>query len=232
MSRKPEAGQEPAGRRPTLVGSPAELNRRVDLALMCPIMNKEKGHPFEVALPDNLKTSGVVLSDQVKSLDWRARVAKIADVAPETTTTEVLGKSNAPLSCFRTRSMPDTSEATVVERALQLGSSIDESRTDVSRDTSATVPLDLLLVPIGISFAGYLLWLRSKGEMVVGRRRLCVINVLALLMAVSCGTVVLESAIAAFVSDGKRLVVITSGTVGLGSPEQAGALKASNPPCK
>jgi mRNA interferase MazF len=65
---------------------------------MCPITNKAKGYPFEVSLPGNVKISGVVLSDQVKSLDWRAREAQIADVAPETTTAEVLGKLNALLS--------------------------------------------------------------------------------------------------------------------------------------
>lgn len=65
---------------------------------MCPITSKEKGYPFEVPLPDNLKISGVVLSDQVKSLDWRARETQIADVAPEATTAEVLGKLNALLS--------------------------------------------------------------------------------------------------------------------------------------
>ena len=98
VSLNPQAGHEQAGRRPALVVSPAEYNRRVGLALMCPITSKAKGYPFEVSLPSNLKISGVVLSDQVKSLDWRAREAQIADVAPETTTTEVLGKLNVLLS--------------------------------------------------------------------------------------------------------------------------------------
>lgn len=98
MSLNPQAGHEQAGRRPALVVSPAEYNRRVGLALMCPITGKAKGYPFEVSLPDNLKISGVVLSDQVKSLDWRAREAQIADVAPKSTTAEVMGKLNALLS--------------------------------------------------------------------------------------------------------------------------------------
>jgi len=98
VSLNPQAGHEQAGRRPALVVSPAEYNRRVGLALMCPITNKQRGYPFEVSLPDDLEISGVVLSDQVKSLDWRAREAQIADVAPETTTAEVLGKLNALLS--------------------------------------------------------------------------------------------------------------------------------------
>ena len=98
VSLNPQSGHEQAGRRPALVVSPADYNRRVGLALMCPITSKAKGYPFEVSLPDNLKISGVVLSDQVKSLDWRAREAQIADVAPESTTAEVMGKLSALLS--------------------------------------------------------------------------------------------------------------------------------------
>ncbi len=98
VSLNPQAGHEQAGRRPALVVSPAEYNKKVGLALMCPITSKSKGYPFEVSLPDNLKISGVVLSDQVKSLDWRAREAQVADVAPESTTAEVMGKLNALLS--------------------------------------------------------------------------------------------------------------------------------------
>lgn len=98
VSLNPQAGHEQAGRRPALVVSPAEYNRRVGLALMCPITSKSKGYPFEVSLPENLKISGVVLSDQVKSLDWRAREAQIAGVAPESITAEVMGKLNALLS--------------------------------------------------------------------------------------------------------------------------------------
>lgn len=98
ISLNPQAGHEEAGRRPALVISPAEYNRRVGLALMCSITSKAKGYPFEVALPSNLKISGVVLADQVKSLDWRAREAQVADVAPEATIAEVLGKLDALLS--------------------------------------------------------------------------------------------------------------------------------------
>ena len=71
----PQAGHEPAGRRPALVLSPAAYNGRVGLALLCPITNQMKGYPFEVALPNGLAVSGVVLADEVKSLDWRARKA-------------------------------------------------------------------------------------------------------------------------------------------------------------
>ncbi len=98
ISLTPQAGHEQAGRRPALVVSPLEYNTRVGLALMCPITSRVKGYPFEVALPDDLAISGVVLADQVKSLDWRAREAQVATTAPEELTAEVLAKLSALLS--------------------------------------------------------------------------------------------------------------------------------------
>ena len=98
ISLNPQAGHEQAGRRPALVVSPLEYNKRVGLALMCPVTNRAKGYPFEVTLPDNIEISGVVLADQIKSLDWRVREAQIACTAPELITAEVLGKLNTLLS--------------------------------------------------------------------------------------------------------------------------------------
>lgn len=81
----PQAGHEQAGRRPALVLSPSAYNGRVGLALLCPITNQAKGYPFEVPLPEGSPVTGVVGSDQVKCLDWRARKAsRIAAVPPET----------------------------------------------------------------------------------------------------------------------------------------------------
>ena len=62
-------------RRPAVVVSPAAYNRKVGLALFCPVTGQEKGYPFEVRLPSGLSVGGVVLSDHVKNLDWRARPA-------------------------------------------------------------------------------------------------------------------------------------------------------------
>jgi mRNA interferase MazF len=65
--------------------SPAAYNDRVGLGLFCPITSKVKGYPFEVALPPGLAVSGVILVDQVKSIDWRARRADFScSVPPET----------------------------------------------------------------------------------------------------------------------------------------------------
>lgn len=86
-------GHEQAGRRPALVVSPHRYNARVGLAIFCPITRQAKGYPFEVALPDDVDVDGVVLADQVKSLDWRARNAEFHCEVP----TDVLGEVVAKL---------------------------------------------------------------------------------------------------------------------------------------
>ena len=71
----PQAGHEQAGHRPALVISPANYNSKTGLMVCCPISTKVKGHPFEVVTEiDGLACA--VLSDQVKSLDWKIRRAK------------------------------------------------------------------------------------------------------------------------------------------------------------
>lgn len=75
-----------------LVISPQSYNGKVGLALVCPVTSKIKGYPFEVLLPDELEISGVVLADQIKSLDWQARNASYVCKVPAQVTTEVLGK--------------------------------------------------------------------------------------------------------------------------------------------
>jgi mRNA interferase MazF len=88
----PQVGHEQAGRRPALVISPAAYNGKVGLALLCPVTSQVKGYPFEVAVPEGLRASGVILSDQVKSLDWRARKAAFLERLPEPIIREVLQK--------------------------------------------------------------------------------------------------------------------------------------------
>jgi mRNA interferase MazF len=88
----PHAGHEQAGRRPALVVSPSYYNRKSGLALVCPITNKAKAYPFEVALPAGLELSGAVLCDHLKSADWRARRAEIVAAAPPDLLADVLAK--------------------------------------------------------------------------------------------------------------------------------------------
>src|SRR5438105_15875903 len=88
----PQAGHEQAGRRPALVLSPSAYNGRVGLALLCPITSQVKGYPFEVLLPPGSKVQGAILSDQLKSLDWRARKATVICSLPGPVVNEVLSK--------------------------------------------------------------------------------------------------------------------------------------------
>ena len=88
----PHGGREHAGRRPAPVVSPAAYNGEVELALLCPVTSQMKGYPFEVALPASGGIGGVVLADQVESLDWRVRHAAFAARAPAAVMEQVLGK--------------------------------------------------------------------------------------------------------------------------------------------
>ncbi len=88
----PQAGHEQAGRRPAFVLSPEQYNRKTGLMLACPVTSQSKGYPFEVPLPGGLPISGVVLADQIKRLDWRARKAEFAVSAHRATTDEVLAR--------------------------------------------------------------------------------------------------------------------------------------------
>jgi mRNA interferase MazF len=92
MSFDPRSGHEQAGWRPALVISPAVYNRASSLALFCPITSRVKGYPFEVPLPPGLAVSGVVLADQVRSLDWKARSATLAGRAPDALIQDVLAR--------------------------------------------------------------------------------------------------------------------------------------------
>ena len=97
ITLNPQAGHEQAGRRPAVVVSPRSYNGKVGLALFCPITSQTKGYPFEVSLPSNLPVNGVVLADQVKTLDWRARKAEFSGRLPAAASAEVAGKLSALL---------------------------------------------------------------------------------------------------------------------------------------
>jgi len=88
----PQAGHEQRGRRPAIIISPAEYNGKIGLALLCPITNQIKGYPFEVLVPAGSKVQGAILSDQLKSLDWRARKATMICSLPGSVVNEVISK--------------------------------------------------------------------------------------------------------------------------------------------
>ncbi len=95
LNCNPQVGREQAGRRPAVVLSPGSYNGKVGLLLACPITSQVKGYPFEVVIPAGLKISGVILSDQIKSLDWRGREAEFVSRLPANAMNEVLAKISA-----------------------------------------------------------------------------------------------------------------------------------------
>ncbi len=80
MNFTPQSGHEQAGKRPAIVLSPLKYNRKTGLLITCPITSKIKGYPFEVAV-EGKKISGVILSDQIKSFDWKTRKAVFIEIA-------------------------------------------------------------------------------------------------------------------------------------------------------
>ena len=99
----PQAGHEQAGHRPAVVISPSSYNRRVGLALCCPVTSQVKGYPFEVLLPPGLSVEGAILSDQIKSLDWRVRKARRIGNLPAEVLQETVGKILALVEPDRAR---------------------------------------------------------------------------------------------------------------------------------
>ena len=93
----PQSGREQAGRRPALVLTPVRYNRLVGLLIACPVTKQAKGYPFESPLSAGLGIQGVVLSDHVRSLDWRARRAEFFCKAPADVVDDVTAKVHALL---------------------------------------------------------------------------------------------------------------------------------------
>ena len=98
ITLNPQSGHEQAGRRPAVVLSPGIYNEKVELAILCPVTSQIKGYPFEVLMPDGLPVNGVILADQIKSLDWRVRDAEWICTLPPRVVLEVLQKLGTLLS--------------------------------------------------------------------------------------------------------------------------------------
>ena len=98
ITLNPQVGHEQSGRRPAVVISPKSYNDKTGLAVLCPITSRVKGYPFEVLIPVGLPVMGAILSDQVKSLDWRARNVELISALPGEIISEVLEKLGTLLS--------------------------------------------------------------------------------------------------------------------------------------
>jgi len=94
----PRSGTEQGGERPALVLSSAAFNISTGLAFVCPISNQVKGGAFEVRVPTGCKVTGVVLCDQLRSLDWISREARQWGIAPIQLVDDVLAHINAILA--------------------------------------------------------------------------------------------------------------------------------------
>ena len=89
----PQSGHEQKGKRPAIVISPKDYNKKVGLGLFCPITSKIKDYPFEIKI-ENKKIIGVVLSDQIKSLDWKSRDIEFISKETSEKMEEIIGKLN------------------------------------------------------------------------------------------------------------------------------------------
>ena len=87
----PQAGHEQKGRRPALVISSKEYNKKTHLALCCPVTSNRKGYPFEVILSGQ-KIKGVILTDHLRNLDWKVRKARFIEKTKPKTLSECLEK--------------------------------------------------------------------------------------------------------------------------------------------
>jgi len=86
----PQSGHEQKGRRPALVISNDLFNKSTGLCIVCPVTNTRRGYPFHVEIPEGVGLTGVVMVEQVKSLDFHARNVKRIGPAPEPVLEEVL----------------------------------------------------------------------------------------------------------------------------------------------
>jgi mRNA interferase MazF len=84
----PQKGHEQKGRRPGIVLSKKEYNQKSNLAIICPVTSKIKDYPFEVRI--NSIIQGVILSDQIRSIDWKSRNAAFIEKIPEEILKEIL----------------------------------------------------------------------------------------------------------------------------------------------
>jgi mRNA interferase MazF len=86
----PQAGHEQRGKRPALVVSHDAFNRRLGFVFVCPISNTKRKNPFYVLIPAKEGVKGMILADQLRSLDYRARKAEFIAECPDILLQEVL----------------------------------------------------------------------------------------------------------------------------------------------
>lgn len=94
MEFSPHLGHEQTGRRPAVVLTTRAYHEHSSMTIVCPITSRERGWPLEVKLPPGLPVSGVVLIDQIRSVDRSVRYMEVVGEAPQ----EVLDEIDARLA--------------------------------------------------------------------------------------------------------------------------------------
>lgn len=92
LELNPRTGSEQSGYRPAMVISPITYNQISKIILICPITSRKKGWVFEVELPPEMQTHGVVLADQIRAVDCAARSTTFVEESPLSLINEVLAK--------------------------------------------------------------------------------------------------------------------------------------------
>jgi len=90
LSFDPQSGHEQKGRRPALVISRELFNQSTGMALVCPITSTARGFPFHVPIPVNSRITGFIMVEQVKSVDFRSRSARLIEHGSTELLSEVL----------------------------------------------------------------------------------------------------------------------------------------------
>lgn len=90
LNFEPQAGHEQMGLRPALVISHTAFNQKRGFAFVCPVSNTDRKNPFYVRIPEGLAVTGVIMCDQMRSLDYMARQSEYIGACPASLLTEVL----------------------------------------------------------------------------------------------------------------------------------------------
>jgi mRNA interferase MazF len=88
----PQSGREQMGKRPALVVSHTEFNQQRGFILVCPVSNTKRKNPFYVNIPDGEAVTGILMADQLRSLDYKSRGAELIATCPKDLLLEVLAR--------------------------------------------------------------------------------------------------------------------------------------------
>ena len=79
----PTQGHEQSGLRPALIVSNDTYNIKTGYLVVCPITNTMKPFPTRIALDSRTKTMGLILCEQIRTIDVEARDPKFIEKTPE-----------------------------------------------------------------------------------------------------------------------------------------------------